>query len=85
MRNKMSPRPRKEVDTSTYEGRFAARLKLLREKAGLSVEEIADWVGVKAITVYGWESGSRSPHISDLPALADTFGFKRIRDILPEK
>lgn len=80
----MAPK-RKEVDETTYEGRFAARLRMLRGKAGLTVEELAEKLNVKPITVYGWESGKRSPHISNLPAIAELFGFKRVRDVLPEK
>ena len=81
----MSPRPRKQIDTTTYEGRFAVRLKMLREKAKLTVEQFAEAIGVKPITVYGWEQGRSSPHISNLPAIAEAFEFKRVRDILPER
>lgn len=76
---------RKAPDTSTYSGRFAVRLRALREKAGLSVEEVAEAVGVKPITVYGWEQGRSAPHIDALPAIAEVFNYKRARDVLPEK
>ena len=76
-------RPRKEVDQSTYEGRFAARLKALREKAGLTIKETAEEIGVTADAVYRWESGLNFPRISFFPPLAKLYGLKRGRDILP--
>ena len=80
----MNPRPRKQLDTKTYEGRFAERLKMLRIKAKLTPEQIAEAIGVSATTVYRWESGLRQPQISDLPAIADALGVKA-RILLPEK
>ncbi len=76
---------RKPPDTSTYSGRFAVRLRMLREKAGLTVEEVATELGVKTITVYGWEQGRSMPHFDNIPAIAELFSFKRSRDVLPEK
>jgi DNA-binding XRE family transcriptional regulator len=34
---------------------FAVRLRMLREKAGLSIEELAEMLEVKPITIYTWE------------------------------
>ena len=79
----MSPRPRKDVDQNTYAGRFAVRLKMLREKAGWTVEELAEQLGVSDQTVYYWETGRRQPKISDLPKIAQVLGVKRVKDILP--
>ena len=78
-------RPRKAVDTSAYTGRFAVRLKSLREKAGLTIEEFAETVEVKVITVYTWELGTRAPNIADLPKIAESLGLKSIRTLFPEK
>ena len=61
----MSPRQRKEVDTSTYEGRFAVRLRMLREKAGMNVHVLAEKSGVSKTTILNWESGIRKPIVSD--------------------
>ena len=80
----MSPRPRKAVDSSTYEGRFAMRLKQLREKAGLMPEEVAEAVGVDQRTIYRWESGKFDPQIRHLPLLAAKFGIE-VRTLLPKK
>ena len=79
----MSPRPRKAIDLDTFEGRFAWRLRVLREKAKLTVEEFAEKLGVTGQCVYDWEIGRSQPKISDLPKIAKAFGMKRLRDILP--
>ena len=84
MRNKMSARPRKEVDTSTYEGRFAERLKVLRLKAKLTHEDVAEALGVDARTIYHWESGNTSPQIKYLPFLAEKIGVE-VRTLMPKK
>ena len=57
----VSPRNRKPVDTSTYEGRFAVRLKTLREKAGISVHELAELTEIPFQTLFKWESADRCP------------------------
>ena len=77
-------RPRKELDTSTYPGRFAMRLKMLREKAGLSVEELAEKSGIPRRTLFNWESGERSASIEQFPQLAEALKVK-IRLLMPEK
>ena len=81
---KMS-RSRKNIDTSTYSGRFAVRLRMLREKAGLTVDELAEQLKVKPVTIYGWEQGRSVPHIESFPAIAEVFKIKHPRAILPEK
>jgi len=45
-------RPRKEISLETYEGRFAARLKELREKAKLTPEQAAEALGVTQSMIY---------------------------------
>jgi len=54
-------RKRKEIDTTTFSGKFAARLKQLREKKKMSVEELAERTGIPHPTLYRWESGDRCP------------------------
>lgn len=49
------------------------RLKLLREKAGLSQYDLADKLGVRQSTVAMWESGKNKPNNSSLLALAELF------------
>ena len=78
-------RPRKEIDTSTYTGRFAARLKALRGKTGLTVQEVAERIGVIDKTVYHWETGYTSPKTEQLPILAEALNLKSVRTLFPEK
>lgn len=80
----MAAKPKKEVDTSTYTGKFAARLTMLRKKAGLSVEELSEKSGIPKRTLYAWESTENQPLIGQLPQLAEALGIK-IRTLLPEK
>jgi transcriptional regulator with XRE-family HTH domain len=69
----MSP-ARKEPDKTSYAGRFAIRLRKLREDAGLSVIEVAEAMGVTPTTVYDWESTKSQPQISQLPQIAGVLG-----------
>ncbi len=81
----MSARPRKEIDTTTYEGRFGVRLRTLREKAGLSVEELAESVGVIDNTIYHWEKAHSFPKCGQLPLIAEALKLKGVRMLFPEK
>lgn len=80
----MNPRKRKEIDQESFTGRFAVRLKTLREKAGLTVEELGEQSGIPYKTLYRWEAASRSPSIDRFPQLAEALGVK-VRTLLPEK
>lgn len=80
----MTPRARKKVDTSTYTGRFAARLRELREKKKMSVEELAMKSGIPIKTLYKCESGELTPAFERLPLLAEALSVK-IRTLFPEK
>jgi transcriptional regulator with XRE-family HTH domain len=80
----MSP-ARKEPDKTTYSGRFAIRLRRLREDAGLTHEQVANALEIKSDrTIYDWESANTQPKIYQLPALAEIFGVE-VRTILPKK
>ena len=79
----MSP-ARKEPDTRMYSGRFAARLRTLREKAGLTVEDLVEATGFPQRTLYRWESGLRVPPVDAYPILAAALGVK-VRTLLPEE
>lgn len=85
----MNPAPKKP-DESTYSGRFAARLRMLREKAGLTIEEMAAALGVAGHetavrTLYHWEAGRREPPVKAYPSLAAVLKQKSPRTLLPEK
>ena len=77
-------RPRKAVDTSTYTGRFAVRLKSLREKAGLSVDELAELSGIPRTTLFNWESADRTPINDDLLKVAEALEVN-IRTLIPKE
>jgi transcriptional regulator with XRE-family HTH domain len=81
-------RPAKPIDESTYAGRFAARLRTLREKAGLTGEQMAQAIteaGYECATrtYYAWEASRRDAPINALPAIARVFGVK-IRTLFPD-
>ena len=79
------PRTRKEVDTSTFEGRFAVRLKTLREKAKLTPEQAAEAIGVSLKMIYNYEDGAFQPRVSSFPKIAEIYKVKRIKDLLPNE
>ena len=78
----MSP-ARKEPDTRMYSGRFADRLRTLRERAGLSIEDMVAKTGITQRTLYSYEAGERMPPYDTLPIIAETLGVK-VRTLLPE-
>jgi len=84
-KNPRMARPRKEVDTSTYTGRFAVRLKTLREKAGMSHEEAAEQIGVTPTAIYHWESARITPSLEKFPKISETYKVKRAKDLLPNQ
>ena len=49
-------------------------LAALRKGAGMTQQEVADWLGVSNKTVSKWESGGGFPDIAILPALAELYG-----------
>ena len=80
---RMSP-ARKEPDKTTYSGRFAIRLRRLREDAGLTHEQIANSLGVTVTTYYRWESGENFPKPDLLPIISKALGLKKTRTLMPE-
>ena len=81
----MSARPRKEIDTSTYEGRVAERLKALRLKAKLTVEQSADALKMVPTAIYGWEAAYSQPKVADFPKIAAVYKVKKAKDLLPNE
>lgn len=84
----MAPAP-KPIDESEYSGRLAVRLRKLREKAGLSVEQACKRIEeagypISPQTYYGWENGRRQPNWDALPALAKALRTS-IRAVVPIK
>ena len=83
--NKNMSRPRKPIDTSTYSGRFAERLRALRDKTGMSADAFAEKHGFARTTFYNWESGTYKMTVDgNLVVLSDALGIK-LRTLFPEK
>lgn len=75
---------RKEPSAETYSGRFAIRLRTLREKAGLTAQQLAEKVGVTDSTVYHWESAHSFPKVDLLPEIAAAIKLRKVKDLFPE-
>jgi len=86
----MGPK-RKEPDLTTYVGRVAARIRRLRERAGLTPAEFAERVSrasgitVSVSTAYAWENGHSTPNLKMLPPIASALGLSRVRNVLPDE
>jgi len=78
-------RKRKEVDTSTYGGRFAIRLYELRQKAGYTAEQVAEALETTTVSVHNWESGKPTIRLEVLPKLAELYGLSDVRTLFPRK
>ena len=84
---RMTPAPL-PPDQQSYTGRFASRLRELRQKNGLTVPDVvADLqsMGFKATqtSVYNWESGRAVPPLDVFPLLAKALKLRTVRAILP--
>lgn len=84
----MTPK-RVEVDTETYSGRIAKRMRRFRDKAKLGVPAViesmakAGWeIGEPAYR--HWENNTRPPHVDALPAIAKALGVT-LDDLLPKR
>jgi transcriptional regulator with XRE-family HTH domain len=77
-------RPRKEVDTSTYAGRFAVQLKAIREKRKLTIKDVAEQSGIPVTTIYNWEEGIKQPKFEQFPKLAEVFHVA-VPKLMPQK
>jgi len=79
-------RPRKkEPDTSTTAGMFAAYLAHLIDKRGTSVDAVAEATGINRATIFRWLSGDYSPDVADLDRLAIALGFADAWALKPPK
>lgn len=64
------------------------KIKLLRERKGITLQEVGDLWGISRSSVSGWESGAAKPGIDKLPALARLLGVSidellNTSDLLP--
>ena len=53
---------------------FSEKLTTLRKQAGLSQEQLADWLGVTRQSVSKWESGTAFPELVKIISLSEMFG-----------
>ena len=53
---------------------YAERIRALRQRAGLSQQELGSRLGVSAVAVGKWERGQTQPDIRTLTRMADIFG-----------
>lgn len=79
----MTPTKR-EPDLTTYAGRFAARLRELRQAAGLTQAELAEKIGSYQRTVSGWETSLGAPSYEMLLPISKALGVSP-RELLPEE
>ena len=80
----MSMPLRKEIDVTTYRGRFAENLRALRLKAGLSIPVLSEKSGIPVPTLEGWEGARKSPSIDRFPDLAKALEIS-VRKLLPKE
>ncbi len=78
---------KKEIDTSTYRGRFAAQLYAVR--AGRDVATVVAALKKAGIKIgksayYHWESGFSEPPMNALPVIAKCWGVT-VPELFPEK
>jgi transcriptional regulator with XRE-family HTH domain len=86
--NRRAMPAKKPVEQTTYNGRFAERLRELRD--GRDVDAIiatihkAGFKRCSKATYYNWEGGVYDPPIAALPALAKALGVS-IPELFPAK
>ncbi len=78
----------KDPDSTTYSGRFAQRLRALREKKGLTGQQLVQHLNAAGLnigqtTYYNWESGRSEPPLDALPVLAKLLGLSGPRLLFP--
>lgn len=52
---------------------FAENIKSLRKSRGYTQEKFAKAIGTKQVNVSAWELGTRTPYLSTIREIADTF------------
>jgi len=72
----MNPKPRKAIVAEGFKRAFAERLKKLRERKKLTVEQLAEQSGIPRTTLFCWEAATRCPVNEQLLGLAEALGVK---------
>ncbi len=61
---------------------LASRLKLFREKAGMTIYEVGEKVGKSGKTVSAWENGRGQPDADMLLILCELYSINNIAELL---
>lgn len=54
---------------------FRENLRECRLQAGLTMQQLADKINVKYLSIYRWETGKRSPALVHVVAIAEALGI----------
>ena len=69
--------------TTESSGLFSLKLKVARERSGMSQRELANKIGVRAGAVGNWESGLREPSLATVAKLAIILGIE-VSELMPD-
>lgn len=75
--------PEIQATLKKKEVRMRVNFALAREKAGLSIAEAAQRLGITPAAIYQWESGDTFPDGRRLPEIARVYGTS-VDDLLKE-
>ena len=76
-------RQRAEVDTATYSGKIAVRIRSLREAKDMTVHQLAEKVGVTWQAMYAYEQNTRTLPPDLYPKVAKALGCKSLEEFFP--
>ena len=79
----LAGRRRTDVDDSGYSGRIALRIRELREAKGLTVEQLAEKIGISWQALYAYEARTRKLPPDLYPTIARALGCKLPNDFFP--
>ena len=54
---------------------FRENLRECRLQAGLTMQQLADKINVRYLSIYRWETGKRSPALVHVVAIAEALGM----------
>ena len=54
---------------------FRENLRECRLQAGLTMQQLADKINVRCLSIYRWETGKRSPALVHVVAIAEALGM----------
>lgn len=75
---------RKKPNLTTYAGRFAAKLREIRLKEGLTAQQAAELLNVKLATLYSWERAQTEPPLDMLPVFVRVYNLSSVGELFPK-